>query len=663
MVNRYSQRYQPAMFNPVSFEQYASVPLMAQQKHDKYTEDLTAQKDKIQSLPWHDGESKRVTDALDSQIEEATTGLINSKKGIYDVNTAKQLGDIRNYKDQSFNPVKQQIEGAVNARQELKERYSKLVDKGEYDEAYANEALALFDKNSKGLMESGNINYDGRVLAYDPDINKKVMDAAKSKPMQEFVQDSGWQVDANRGAWINTKTGVESNGTPKELVDFAKQFLMSDEKAMNHFRDKTLIETSLYATEKDEMGNILYNNKAYNPEELTSTLFNEKIERAASIASDFAVRNTNQTQDMRNLTDWQLNEFGFIPIEENEIVKSVYTKNQNISDIELDKMINPLPSKLIDKQGNNYSKSDFIKKLSNLDERYKLTESEASTMYDKIVKSDRLGHMDNDFLNFETEEFTNDEARAFLLISGEVKVKTNRNSIKPELDFERKQYNSATGTNLKYPDFIKVKKEVLKNTLGELNVLRNTIPEDDYFNNEIVKTKNLSLLQGMEFKIIPADDEAGIPLLGVDAGDKLNSLMADGDLKISGGQTVIFDTDYTGGREFRISSNGKSYTIITEAVNESDKIKYKADAAIAQDMSSGNFGVRNLNNFPIDNMEIVEEDGVQYQAGIKYRPDVSYNKEGKLQTTIEKWIVNPETGESIEQVNTISLSEFRNRKR
>lgn len=336
-MNRYTRRGVRAQYNPVSFEQFAQAPLMAQQLHDQTIASAMAQQEYLKNLPWHEEEARRIEAELEGKIDSLTNKITSSERGIYDIDGVKELSDIRSYKREKFAPTKSRIETALQNRTDLKKRYQDLVDKNDATSTEMQEALAIFDRQSKEAMtKDGTIGYDGRVLAMDPGINKMIVDYISKLPADKIYQETGWEVDPNRGVWYNRSTEQESNGMPEELKNYAMNYIMQDPKAMAYFNDRAMVAEELYS-QKDEMGNIIYGDKYYNPDQFRNEIIKEQIDRASSVAEPFSYRNLKIKENIKNLSDWQLDNFG---LTDNTIQDMYFSEGETIpTDFNLDKRI------------------------------------------------------------------------------------------------------------------------------------------------------------------------------------------------------------------------------------------------------------------------------------------------------------------------------------
>lgn len=310
MANRYTRRAFQNQYNPVSFEQFAQAPMMAQALHDRTISEAMAQQEYMTNLPWHEQKAREVEGQLEGRIDKLTNKITNSDRGIYDVDPMTELSDIRSFKREKFMPVKTQIELALKNRQDLKKRYQDLVDKGDATSMEMREALAIFDKQSAQAVSKGTIGYDGRVLAIDPGINKMIVDYISKLPSDKIYQETGWRLDPQRGVWVNQSTGIEQNETPAELQQLAMNYISQDPKAMAYFQDRAMVAENLYAQYDPNSESIIYNGKYYNPDEFRHAIINEQIANASTVARPFSFRKTEVKENIKNLSDWQIGAYG-----------------------------------------------------------------------------------------------------------------------------------------------------------------------------------------------------------------------------------------------------------------------------------------------------------------------------------------------------------------
>lgn len=364
MANRYTRRGFRAQYNPISFEQFAQAPMMAQALHDRTIGDAMAQQEYINNLPWHAKDARRIENELAGQIDNLATKITSSDKGIYDIDPARELANIRTYKREKFAPVQSQIQMALQNRQSLKKRYQDLVDKGDVTSREMQEAMAIFDRQSAQAAGQGTIGYDGRVLAMDPGINKMVVDYISKLPADKIYQETGWKVDP-RGVWVNRSRGIEQNGMPDELQAMAMNYIMQDPQAMAYLEDRAMVTEQLYSQVDPESGSIIYNGQYYNPENFRESIIGESIQRAASVARPFSYRNVEEKENIKNLSDYHLGLFGFVNDDFDKYYAGAGEKRP--TDFSLDSQIKRV---FLDSDGQTMSAAqidDYIKSVADYD--------------------------------------------------------------------------------------------------------------------------------------------------------------------------------------------------------------------------------------------------------------------------------------------------------
>lgn len=585
MFNRYSQQYQPAMFNPLSFEDYAAVPLLAQQKHDQYVSDLTAQKDAIQGLTWHDEAGKKAIDELNSQIENATSGLINSKKGIYSVNTAQQLGEIRNYKEKSFNPLKQEIEEAALSRKELQDRYDKLVDQG-YSSQRAQAAIMAFDKTSRDAYgKDGSVGYNGRILADDPDMQELGLKYAERLSKEETIRQTGFE-PTNDGRWMNVETGEVTNGTPKEVMQMVTNYLKTNQEVQRYLDDEAFLAKSVYGVED------------------TEKYKNDLINNAAYASSNLAFRNTSVKFDMKNMSDSQMFNMAFDKANTNVRTQEV-SDNPYYNEEAVNLLINPenvFRVQIYDNNGNVLNDNQVSEIYQN---KTGLSKEQADDLVQKIKKSEYLGQSNEDSIgnlinkfiddNFNTADLSNEQRNAIAMTFKELNIEDStprhKKMMKAEADKKlqplMEQYNASLPEGYPKANNIDEFREIFKNQSEkfkqqEIRTVDKNIETTDIVASEL-KKGNFSDLLGKKIIIQKGNSPTAIVNGdGQNAYDKLNALMDSDNKPQVGAVTRIATGELSGGRLFKVKTKDGIYTVKTEPLSEGEKDLFVIDQQISE---------------------------------------------------------------------------------
>jgi len=252
MANRYSSRQVPvSQFQPLSFQELATVPMALQQKHDATINNALKMEENLSSLPWHQQRAKQIEQGFNSNID-SLVGKITDQ-GIQDINTTNELLKLKDAKQKMFGPDSEaaQIKNALAKRQELLKRYK---DNKDITDSRALRALSKFDAESMQAMERGDIRYDGRMLNPEIDLNKKYTKIMQDLPLKEIIQDLGYKPDFERGVFTNTRTNRsfkfgELQGKSKEeqqkLIDGLTNYLVnagySDPEIKNYIQEEAFL--------------------------------------------------------------------------------------------------------------------------------------------------------------------------------------------------------------------------------------------------------------------------------------------------------------------------------------------------------------------------------------------------------------------------------------
>jgi len=721
MFNRYSQRGQRAVFNPMSFEQYAAVPLMAQQTHDKAITDAQSQLDSIKALGWHSEETKKAEAALNKKINDFSGKLTNSNRGIYDVDASKEIGDIRNFKRDEFTPIQEQAQGAVAARQDLIKRYRDDKDHSEKD---LEQALQLFDKQSQdSYSKDGAIGYQGRLLAKDPDVTQMGIDYADNLPKNTQLTDSGWTLRED-GIFFNTKTKITSNGTPTDVQLMVQSYLQNNNDVTEYLSDQAMVQSELYL-QKDENGNIVGNGKAYNPDkfnksEYQNDFIQNKIHTASQIASRQATLGTEVTQDMRNASTFTLGQRGLLKPDASgglyytgvgTNIKSDINESSRQQRSLLDAEGNTvLPEQLDDiltesiqkSKMNDRQKADLMLKLPQLrEELYKMkTQESQSGIVIEGVSAGSKKLMNSILLGLGLEDHTTEnlegvfvKAKNWLVRDGyttpditkeeraimkEVKLDgfgnhiDNVNSFAEGTSMSNKYDNSEKSFKLYESAFKEVTTPKVMGLYGVAS---------DYFDaniQNVSKTKSLASVANSGSVVI-LDEEGTSIELGNSAKEWLEANSA--------GATVVgqpflvtegLTPEYMFGSAIRFEKDGKYFNVVVPT--DSEQLKARAGrfqklALIQQDanMSSTQGGnTKFIENYDKDlNMEYINTVDRNGQAVTMLKPyyDVYQMEADGVTKSLDKekqpikigvqYVkeVNPETGEPTGYAKTLSLAE------
>jgi hypothetical protein len=216
--NRFANRRNFNQFNPVSFEEYAAVPLATQQAHDNTLNTAI--------------ESQLDVDALapDVELRDELQGGINQRLG-YVVDDIQEKGfsnaisndliGIKRERDKLMSSSGQlgQIQASVAARNAYREQLDK--NKNITGDIRRN-ALALSDSRYKGV-EVGGI-YSGYNPSDYVDLNKEVNAYISQMKPQIIARDTGWVYNSKDNTWNKGTTKTEQ--LPPELIARATKQLM-----------------------------------------------------------------------------------------------------------------------------------------------------------------------------------------------------------------------------------------------------------------------------------------------------------------------------------------------------------------------------------------------------------------------------------------------------
>lgn len=353
-MNRYTQRGVRALYNPVSFEQFAQAPLMAQQLHDQTIASAVAQQEYLNSLPWHEKEARKVEGELESQIESLTNKITNSDRGIYDVDGVKELTNIKNYKRNKFTPVKNKIESALVARENFKKNIQERVVKGDFSHNDVATMMNMFDTSSQQAMVDGNISYNTTDYSSIVGYGDKLREIAKDVPEREFVNNTGYRINQNDSSFTNIKTGVTYRfGDPSNKEEQAKMI----ENFTNYLTSQATSDSDVSGSLQTEYA--LYGDK--------SKGFNQFVsERLTPIAEQISSIYGGRLKTDQSISRQSMNEFErgvYLPPSLNDMY---YGYAGNFKFGEDATVVTPFKSqkKLVDSQGNALDKITIQKELS-----------------------------------------------------------------------------------------------------------------------------------------------------------------------------------------------------------------------------------------------------------------------------------------------------------
>lgn len=654
MAGRYTQRRFRPQYNPISFDQFAQAPLAAQMLHDQTIGSAQAQQEYLNNLPWHEKQARELESNLAGQIDSLTKKITSSDRGIYDVDPATELANIATYKREKFAPGQSQIQGALAARQDLKERYQKLVDKGDRDPAQMEAALAMFDKQSRDMMSSdGTVGYSGRILAADPNMQKLALDYVKSLPKHEVLQQTGWMLDESTGRWIQQETGrvYKGDGTPDSVMALAKNYLATNQDVQNYLRDQSMLAEQMYG--------VTDINKYQND------LLNQAVMASGAMAFD----NRSVKQNMKNASDLQM----YGSVLKNALVNPTVRNSNYITNNSFSKQAVEIATstelkdnfKIIDGEGNMVMDESLAKEIAQgenipLDQAYEIIYNakkngfrrERSTGFGFAGEARGLNASYTPEAPYTEEsqilqkyagvqKYTDADRRAFAQKANE------------KLTGLMNQYNESLPEGYPQARNLEQFKRILEQEYnnGEQILIKtvdyNVKPNDTFAKD--LQAGRLSTLLGKSIKVKASDDDD----LEVDGSGKKAAEFVEERIKNKAKVSsvkMIATGPMAGGREFTLADeDGTTYTVYTEPSSTNDSEAFIMDRQLTEELADPTF-IGKGTAYPVDHPDFPD------QANVVYSP-TRFWQNGQLVQGVEVVITDKE-GNPISQSEVVDMDRY-----